>query len=319
MADESEISWTRHTFNVWWGCARVSPGCVNCYADTLASRWGHDLWRRHGPRKPMADGYWRKPLKWNRDAPGRVFCGSMCDLFEDHPEPGVHAMQDEQRARLWDLIGQTPNLTWLLLTKRPENIAGMAPWSKHWPVNVMIGTSVEDQQRANERVPALTAVPGGPRTFLSCEPLLGPVDLSGSASRPTYWLTGRPYWGETEILSSGLQVQDIEVASSVSWVIAGGESGHGARPVHPDWLRSLRDQCLKAGVPFHLKQWGAWAPAQPGGWYSRTTMLRQDGTTYSPVQQQESEQDAYLYAPRSKGLRELDGRVWDEFPPAVTG
>lgn len=232
----------------------------------------------------MSDQYWKQPLKWNRDGLARVFCGSMCDLFEAHPVPAVRAMQDAARARLWELIEATPNLTWQLLTKRPENIAGMVPWGDSWPNTVWIGTSVEDQRRADERIPYLLSVPA-PLHFLSCEPLLGPVDLNGPVAedqhrpRLTYWLTGRPRWGTPETTPTGLQITSLDIGPKVGWVIAGGESGSGARPMDPVWARSLRDQCLNAGVPFHFKQWGG-----------RTSKA---------------------------GGRELDGRSWDEFPQGV--
>jgi protein gp37 len=173
----SKIEWTDYTFNPWWGCARVSPACRSCYADTLATRYGHDqLWRRKGPRRLMSDTHWKQPLKWNRDAerdgtPKRVFCASMADVFEDHPDVA------ESRQRLWDLINATPWLHWQLLTKRPENVAAMAPWGNDWPDHVWLGTSVENQRWAETRIPHLLAIPAKTR-FLSCEPLLGPVDLS---------------------------------------------------------------------------------------------------------------------------------------------
>lgn len=173
----SKIEWTDYTYNPWWGCARVSPACRSCYADTLATRYGHDqLWRRKGPRRMMSDAHWKQPLKWNRDAerdgtPKRVFCASMADVFEDHPDVV------EARKRLWDLIDATPWLHWQLLTKRPENVASMAPWGADWPENVWLGTSVENQRWAETRIPHLLAAPAKTR-FLSCEPLLSELDLS---------------------------------------------------------------------------------------------------------------------------------------------
>lgn len=313
MSAESEISWTRHTFNVWWGCARVSPGCVNCYADTLATRWGHELWRRHGPRREMSEQYWRQPLKWNRDAPGRVFCGSMCDVFEDHPEPEMHAMQDAARARLWGLIRETPNLTWLLLTKRPQNVAGMVPWGEYWPRNVWIGTSVEDQRRADERIPVLLDLPAVVR-FISAEPLVGPVNLTSVGAgfncldpEDTGHDDGLHWWP----------------GPTVNWVISGGESGRNARPVHPDWLRTLRDQCQAYAVPYHLKQLGAWAPVLPDEWQNRKAsdwLVRHDGKAW-PLAEPHGAEDGTEVTVRRVGKkaagRLLDGRVWDEFPTVV--
>lgn len=258
----SKIQWTDYTFNTWWGCARVSPGCRSCYADTLATRWGHDLWRAHGPRKAMSEQYWRQPAKWNSTVPGRVFCGSMCDVFEAHPESDVRAMQDAARARLWDLISATPNLTWQLLTKRPGNIAGMVPWGNKWPDNVWVGTSVEDQQRACERVPVLVSVPAAVR-FLSCEPLIQMVDLDpwlmltgASTAGPFCDSTGRYRYG------GGIGGQTITSVPSrdIQWVIIGAESGSDARDCDLEWVRLLIQQCQTADVALFVKQLGtAWA------------------------------------------------------------
>ncbi|WP_276322893.1 DUF5131 family protein [Streptomyces sp. F001] len=157
------------------GCSRISPGCRNCYADQLAHRWGHDVFHLGGQRRMLSDTNWRQPLKWNREAqeagvPLRVFTASMGDVFEDHPQVTT------ARERFWELIEQTPWLRWQLLTKRPENVTAMAPWKDAWPDHVWIGTSVEDQRRADERIPLLLQINARVR-FLSCEPLLGPVDL----------------------------------------------------------------------------------------------------------------------------------------------
>ncbi len=228
MAENTAIAWTDHTFNPWIGCARVSPGCAMCYAETLDKRYGGTAWGAHGTRRVTGADTWRKPLKWNRDAlrtgtSPRVFCASMGDVFEDHPA------LTEPRARLWTLIEQTPALTWQLLTKRPENIATMAPWGDTWPTHVWAGTSVEDQRRADERTPHLAKVPAAVR-FLSCEPLLAPVDLD---------LTG------------------------VSWAIIGGESGPGHRPMDLNWLASIVGQCRAAGVAVFVKQdAGQWSGRQ---------------------------------------------------------
>jgi len=191
---------------------------------------------------------WGQPLRWNRDAQQegrqhRVFCASMADVFEFHPQ------LDEPRARLWALVEATPYLDWQLLTKRPMNILRMVPesWRAGLPANVWIGTSVEDQERANLRIPHLLRVPARVR-FLSCEPLLGPVDL-------TPWL------------------------DALHWVITGGESGPHARPLDPDWVQGLRDQCQAGDMALFHKQWGGRTPKAGG--------------------------------------RDLDGRTWDQFPAAL--
>lgn len=263
MSDVTKIQWTTHSFNPWWGCARVSPGCRFCYADDLAKRYGHQVWRRKGERRELSDQNWRKPLRWNRDAeaagvPARVFCASMADVFEDHPQlPPL-------RERLWELIDQTPWLHWQLLTKRPQNVQAMAPWGDNWPETVWLGTSVEDQTRADERIPVLLDIPARTR-FLSCEPLLGPVDLVGKLDkyghrpRLTYWLNGRPAWGDEYPEPSspaGLLVQDLVTGPSISWVIVGGESGPKARPMAEEWARNLVQQCAAAGVATFVKQAG---------------------------------------------------------------
>jgi protein gp37 len=216
MGERTSISWTDHTWNPWWGCAHVSPGCANCYAETLAARYGHDVWGKQTSRRLFGPKHWAEPLKWNRQGPSRVFCASMADVFEHHP------MIELERLRLWDLIHKTPNLTWQILTKRPENFACLGP--PEWPLNAWLGVSVEDQRRADERIPLLLEAPA-PVRFLSCEPLLGPVDL-----RP--WL----------------------YSDELHWVIVGGESGRGYRPMDPDWLHKIVVHCEQAGVACWVKQ-----------------------------------------------------------------
>jgi protein gp37 len=254
MGETTAIEWCDHTFNPWWGCAHVSPGCVNCYAETLSKRWGNDVWGKGGSRRFFGDTHWNEPLKWNRKAEAegvrrRVFCGSMMDVFEDRPD------LISPRARLFQTISQTPHLDWLLLTKRPENSARLTPllWAMAgWPKNIWLGTSVEDQKRADERIPKLLEIPAIIR-FLSCEPLLGPVDLEPWLSQPV---------------------------RTLDWVIVGGESGPKARPMDPEWARSLRDECVCPEVAFFFKQWGGPTPKSGG--------------------------------------RKLDGRTWDQWPIRAT-
>ena len=234
MAKNSQIEWTHHTFNPWWGCNKVSPGCDNCYAEQWAKRMGQKVWGVDTPRRFFSDKHWKEPLTWNEEAAQngdrkRVFCASMADVFERRSELNA------QRQRLWDLIRETPWLDWLLLTKRPQNIGSMVPWTEKWPDNVWLGTTVENQVWAEKRLPLLLKHPSRVR-FLSCEPLLGPIDL-------TPW-----------IKKKGL--------NPIDWVIAGGESGHHARPMHPEWPKTLLRQCKGAGISFHFKQWGHWAPAE---------------------------------------------------------
>jgi protein gp37 len=159
VSEGSAIEWTEATFNPWWGCARVSPACVNCYADTWARRTGRsDLWRRHGARRLFGEIHWQEPLKWNRKAEARgrpmlVFCASMADVFEDHP------VLAPEREKLWALMERTPWLVWQLLTKRPENVPEMAPWGNTWPPNVWLGTSIENQRWADIRIQELLRAP----------------------------------------------------------------------------------------------------------------------------------------------------------------
>lgn len=255
MGENTAISWTHHTFNPWHGCFKVSPGCKFCYAQLLARRWGYDIW---GPPEttgrrlfPAGSKHWLEPLAWNEKARRagerrRVFCASMADVFEDHP-----ALPPE-RARLWSLIEVTPWLDWLLLTKRPENIRMMVPaaWLDQPRANVWFGTSVEDQARADERIPMLLQVPAVVR-FLSAEPLLGQVDLSRWLTKmvPTSALTWFMGSGPTHLPAPNRR-------SGLHWVIAGGESGPQHRPLDLDYARLLRDQCVAAGVAFHFKQIG---------------------------------------------------------------
>lgn len=321
MGERTEISWAESTFNPWIGCTKVSPGCTNCYAERdMDRRRGFARWGPGQERVRTSSANWRKPLQWNLQArarqdsleqetpyaerrpydvgPGawRVFCASLADWL-DHEPPA------EWLADLLDLIARTPRLTWMLLTKRPElwrsritaardawkGDPGLVRCLNEWlegkghPKNVWLGVSVEDQERANERIPLLMKIPARTR-FLSCEPLLGPLKLD---KLPALWQDPeRP-------LSCGLEVYpfvgtfaipdcDID-AGRVSWVIVGGESGPRFRAMDQAWVRSIRDECERhreawpsEPVAFHFKQWSGLRP---------------------------------------KDLdRQLDGRTWDEFP-----
>jgi protein gp37 len=237
MAEQTGIQWTTHTFNPWWGCSRVSPACAHCYADTLSRRYGHQLWENGGRRRFLTDAHWKQPLRWNRAAEDagerrRVFCASMADVFEDHPE------LEPWRVRLWPLIEQTPWLEWQLLTKRPENVAAMVPWSDGWPANVWIGASIENS-RHTFRADLLRELPASVR-FISAEPLLGSLFLNGKPNRRPLELDG------------------------IDWVIAGGESGPNHRPLELAWVRELRDACLDRNVAFFYKQAGGRTPKAGG-------------------------------------------------------
>jgi protein gp37 len=231
LAENSGIEWTTHTFNPWIGCTKVSPACDHCYAEAYDKRYSGGIhWGAKAARRRTGTDNWRKPLRWNKQAAldgvrPRVFCASLADVFDN-------AVPAEWRADLWKLIRDTPNLDWLLLTKRPQNIAKMLPddWGSGY-ANVWLGTTVENQTEADRRIPHLLSVSAAVK-FLSCEPLLGRVDLSG-------YLHG------------------------LSWAITGGESGPEFRHAEPDWFRLMRDQCAAANVPFLFKQWegkDSWEP-----------------------------------------------------------
>lgn len=270
MAENTGIEWADHTFNPWIGCTKVSPACDHCYAEEWAKRFKGPAWGKERRRTSTAN--WQKPLRWNREAAafraahGRapmVFCASLADVFDNQ-------VPDEWRLELWELIAQTPDLVWLLLTKRPQNIRkmlpvmdsslpGYRPWHQRWPwPHVWLGTTVENQAEADRRIPHLLSVPAAKR-FLSCEPLLGPVDLTNlSVVSPG----GVEQWNALDRIEGREAAAEGGVSGVIDWVIAGGESGREARPSHPDWFRSLRDQCAGAGVPFLFKQWGEWTPSE---------------------------------------------------------
>jgi protein gp37 len=333
MSDTTAIEWTDHTFSPWWGCSRISPACAHCYAADQAKRYGHEVWRRHGPRRMLSDANWQRPLKWNRDAecagvPAKVFCASMADVFEDHPDV------EAPRRRLWEVIEATPWLRWQLLTKRPENVAQMAPWGRNWPSWVWLGVSAENQRYADERIPLLLAS-GAKTLFLSCEPLVGPLDLGLSADHSGHQrdhITDSWGWDcldcsdeDTETVVSWT----VPDGPQVSWVIAGGESGPHARPSHPAWFRSLRDQCVSAGVPFFYKQWGEWSERGNPDWPLGDA--RKNPQRHCWVSPQSSktkpfgaftgngDQDwAHVKRVGKKTAgRVLDGREWSEFPRGV--
>lgn len=247
--EDSKIAWTKHTFNPWMGCQRVSPGCEHCYAETLVSgRMKLNVW---GPpstteRKRTNDANWELPLRWNKAAAqarrrDRVFCASLADVFEDHPRVAPW------REELFALIEQCPALDWQLLTKRPENLIKFLPaaWLAKPLPHVWLGTTVEDQQRARDRVLHLLGTPATVR-FLSCEPLLGPLDLT-RLHPPGYtsdWFNAL----RRDSYRGGLD------SNAVDWVIVGGESGPCARVCDVAWIRSIMQQCRDADVPVFVKR-----------------------------------------------------------------
>jgi protein gp37 len=367
--ENTKIEWATHTFNPWEGCAKVSPGCKNCYAEGQHKLHHAALgkgdnpgtcWGVGAPRLGKSEDNWKKPLRWNRAAQAagvraRVFCASMADVFE--PQSALSAafagetaevpagknaegnpktrtvrfvnLQNE-RLRLMRLIKDTPHLDWLLLTKRPEFIRPilegllisislansgsdmlpieqwpvaereLARWLSAWlrgtpPANVWLGTSVESQEQADRRIVALAGVPATVR-FLSCEPLLEAVDL-------TRWAN----------------------IFRIDWCIVGGESGPKARPMHPQWAESLRDQCQAAGVAYFFKQWGEWGPTEaiyamyPGKAIipARLGYKLHDftpGLIKRSIDDVENEHIIAWKLGKHAAGRLLDGRTWDEVP-----
>lgn len=262
MGKDSRIGWTHHTFNPWWGCVKVSPACKNCYAEGTAARWRFDVWGTDARRKFQSEKYWTQPLRWNHAAEKagerhRVFVASMADVFEQlsvkHPDWLEMA---RARAMLWDLIQGTPNLDWLLLTKRPENIAPLVPWGhdlvdvEPWP-NVWLGVTAENQAEADSRIPFLLDVPAAVR-FVSYEPALEKLLLDDGA---TSWLTcdGRKLRGNGGHCCEAHDIGGTHFRG-IDWVIAGCESGPRKREMDINWVRSVRDQCARAGASFFFKQ-----------------------------------------------------------------
>lgn len=226
MAEDSKIEWTDHTFNPWTGCTKITPGCDHCYAEGWAKRSGLVRWGNHDRKRTTVD-YWKGPVIWNRNADRfealtghrqRVFCASLADVFDNQADPAW-------RADLFGLIRQTPRLDWLLLTKRPFNIAKMLPedWEDGYP-NVWLGMTAEDQERFDARWKHLEAVPAAVR-FISYEPAIGPLSIANASLKP-------------------------------DWLIVGGESGHGARPMNSEWARDIVAECREFDVAPFFKQWG---------------------------------------------------------------
>lgn len=299
----TKIEWCDFVFNAWTGCTKVSPACDHCYAESWAKRSGIVEWGNH-PRRRTSEAYWLQPLKWNRRAEQegvrrKVFCCSLADVF-DNQAPAAW------REDLWRLIWATPALDWLLLTKRPQNIAKMVPnhIERPWPYpNVWLGTTVENQDEAVRRIPHLLNAPAKVH-FLSCEPLLGRIHLP---RQDTYW-------------------------NPIDWVISGGESGPNARPWHPDWARSLREQCADMNIPFFWKQNGEYsqedstrraepmALANDGTLYRSRDIAWPDGVRYGEAIRANHDKAHLTMVYRTGKKRAgalLDGQAWRQFPPTT--
>lgn len=287
MGENTKIEWCHHTFNPWRGCTKVSEGCAHCYAEALSHRNPSvlGLWGDAGTRVVASESAWGEPLKWDRKAREagerhRVFCASLADVFEVRDELVA------PRRRLARLIWETPDLDWLLLTKRPKTAERLIyeMWfsDAEWPRNYWIGTSVENQKHGLPRIDHLRKIPAAIR-FLSVEPLLedlGRIDLTG-----------------------------------IDWVIVGGESGPHARPMHPAWVRSIRDQCIAAGVAFFFKQWGEFSPVQPLDVKFKDVRIDLAGRDVTFLCGLQGDDDAILFRVGKKAAgRMFDGRTWDEYP-----
>lgn len=268
MAEFSKIEWTDHTFNPWIGCQHVSRGCDHCYAETMmAKRYGRVEWGPHGERKRTSEVNWKTPLKWNansrrfdrdRGHRPRVFCASLADVFDNQ-------VPDGWREDLFDLIRACRHLDWLVVTKRPENIAKMLPpdWGRGYG-NVWLGMTAEDQKWFDRRWAVLEKIPAAIK-FVSYEPALGRLRLPTDGSLP-------------------------------DWIISGGESGGGARPMKAKWVRKLFRDCRRNDVAFFHKQWGT---------YGNNPLVSEDGLTVDA---------AKALDPDGKGGALVDGKLVREFP-----
>lgn len=320
MAENTKIEWADHTFNPWVGCTKVSPACDHCYAESWAKRAGSpELWT--GQRRRTKEANWQKAIKWNREAARlgiryRVFCASLADVFDNQ-------VPTRWRDDLWHWIELTPHLDWLLLTKRPQNIAkflpdprtGVKPWDDGWP-NVWLGTTAENQTELNRRAPHLARVPAAVR-FLSCEPLLDELDLTAIRYREEdagiRWnaLTAEAWVENSE--SASAYSNSSDGVPRLDWIIAGGESGPGARPMHPAWARKLRDDCTAAGVPFLFKQWGDWHPHQQPLADGSINALGNPDDLHGRWHSFGDGQSAWRTGKMAAG-RFLDGATYDGFP-----
>ncbi|MDK6077906.1 phage Gp37/Gp68 family protein [Massilia varians] len=323
MSENSKIEWTDHTFNPWEGCQKVGPGCDHCYAETRNARYAGGTavnWGPGAPRRRTSAGNWRKPLAWNaahaeffaqHGRRQRVFCASLADVFDNAVDPAW-------RADLFALIHQTPNLDWLLLTKRIGNVASMLREIRHgadeelsvldlMPLpNVWLGASIVNQEEADRDIPKLLQVPARVR-FLSMEPLLGPVDLK-------LWRPARD--DDRQDLDGYCDTFITATGAGIHWVIVGGESGRGARPMHPAWAGSLRDQCTRAGVPYLFKQWGEWLPAVDGRSITGKVLILEGAAPFTNDPQWHGFEDGQKSARVGKKAagRLLDGQQHDGFP-----
>jgi protein gp37 len=261
VGEKTGIAWCHHTFNPWWGCVKVSPACDHCYAEAWAKRTGLPVWGHRAPRRLFGDAHWNEPLKWNHKAEQagerrRVFCGSMCDVMEAHPDPVVARQLETARLRLYSLIEETSWLDWLLLTKRPQNFPRFLPpaWLQQPRFNVWLLTTVESQEYM-WRVVELLRVPA---VIHGCsyEPALGAANFAPHLA-PVATVCGldgirpRTAAAVAPIARAAIKGQGSRY---LDWLICGSESGPKARPSPLDYFRSARDQCQATGTSFFMKQ-----------------------------------------------------------------
>lgn len=320
MSGKTKIEWCTDVWNPLRGCSRVSEGCRNCYAERVAARFGGPGLPYEGLTTPagnwngtvkLIEDHLTDPLRWKK--PRKIFVNSMSDLFHE-------SVPFDWIDKIFDVMRKARHHTFQVLTKRPERMTryfdepgcrrsgGVLP-------NAWLGVSVENQPTADERILELLRCPAAVR-WLSVEPMLGPVDLGALHARKLGVSAERPY---------------------IDWVVCGGESGPGARPMHPDWVRGLRDQCVNAGVPFFFQQWGAFGPwidedkanhdglekwghigIQPDGSYGDIA-INPDSMLITNYTRGFNPENCHAMAKCGKKAagRMLDGRTWDEFPQAV--
>lgn len=361
MSTQTKIEWCDSTFNPWIGCTKISPACDNCYAEADFDLRRHRVkWGAGQERSRTSSANWKLPIRWNAqhwsecqkcgwrghygasDAPccgrcgtptvksrRRVFCASLADVFDNE-------VPTSWRAELFQLIADTPDLDWLLLTKRVGNAEVMIMDTLRsmfnqsniepptWPFqNVWLGATVCNQTEADRDIPKLLAVPAAKR-FLSMEPLLGPVDLRFHIfSEPTGNFRSR----------AGKRQMELHKPKDggLHWVIVGGESGPHARPMHPKWVRRIRDQCADAGVPFFMKQWGEWIPRSscyhkftdgmscvdidPGATKWPCFRLNENGGNGNLLDDEDGGDSVYMQrVGKAIAGRHIDGRTWEQFP-----
>jgi protein gp37 len=316
MSDKTSIEWTDATWNPVTGCTKVSPGCDNCYAETFSERFrgtpGHYF--EGGFDLQLRPDKLDQPLRWKK--PRRIFVNSMSDLFhKDVP--------DEYILGVFGVMAEARQHTFQLLTKRHARMQSLlsrwareVPWLANPLPNVWLGVSTEDQKWADIRIPALLETPAAVR-FISAEPLLGPINLQSVGAMPFWCLGhGRP---------AAECPNDLHLArQGIDWVIVGGESGRNARPMHPDWARTLRDQCVDSDVSFLFKQWGEWSHVDRRNAREGDVWVIGEGMQSVPWRPDTEGAEAHRWGPhrdetmrrvgkRAAG-RELDGHTWDQYP-----